>query len=147
MTRENEKHNELLALYQVTNKEISRFKSLPWRLNIVIAILTAALVVIISDFRANPCPNCNLLLLVFVAIIISLLLTFFACYTAGYCFDKVQEKRKVLSKIYRKFGADFNEAIDNQDPQTLDFGDTISLIITIVFPIASMSILLIVCML
>lgn len=147
MTRESEKHNELLALYKITTKEIVRLKSLPWRLNIVVAILTSILALIITNLKTVFCPSCDLVLLIFVTMMVSFLLTFFVCYTTGYCFDKVQEKKKILSKLYRKFGADFNEAIDNQDTQKLDFGDIISLLMSIIFPIASMVVLLIVCLL
>lgn len=147
MTKETEKHNELLALYQQTSKEISRYRSLPWRLNIVQAVLTAILVMVIINLRCSHFISENFIIVVFICIISSLLITFFSCYTAGYCFDKVADQRKVLNKIYNKFGDDFNEAINNCDPTKLDFGDVIALIANVIFPIISMSILILVCIL
>lgn len=134
MTKEIEKHNELLALYHNTTSEILHNKTLPWKINIANAILTGFLIIIISNIKYYYCINC-LAPFTSAIVISSFTFTFFTCFIAGNCFDKAQSCKLTLSKIYQKFSADFNESICNKNPKDLDFGDITALISSILFPI------------
>ncbi len=145
MTKDIEKHNELLTLYKQTLCEITHNKTLPWKINIANAILTGFLIVVIVNIKINSCLSC-FTPFVFAILIAYLSFVFFTCYVAGSCFDKVMAGKLVLSKLYNKFSNEFNHIVGNQRPDKLEFGEIISLATSIAFPVCSLLILVILCL-
>ena len=144
MTKELEQHNELLALYQNTVLEIAHNKILPWKLNVANTIVTGFLIILIGNIRFNCCLDC-FFPFIFASVIGSFTFTFFTCFLIGNCFDRVKSCRATLTKIYKKFGSDFNGAIDNKNPEGLDFGDIALFAASLAFPIFLLTILIIFC--
>lgn len=145
MTKDIEKHNELLTLYKYTLSEITHNKTLPWKINIANGILTGFLIMVIVNIKMNNCLDC-FIPFIFAILIAYLSFVFFTCYVAGSCFDKVVADKIILSKLYNKFSNEFNTIIGNQRPDKLEFGEIISLATSIAFPVFSLLILVILCL-
>jgi hypothetical protein len=144
MTKEIEKHNELLALYKQTLSEINDNKTLPWKINIANAILAGFLIMVIVHIRMNNCLEC-FTPFIFAVLIAYLTFVFFTCYVAGSCFDKVVKSKIILSKLYNKFSNDFNNMLDDKRPDKLEFGELISLATSIAFPLFLLALLVLLC--
>jgi len=146
MTKDIEKHNELLALYKNTLSNIANNKALPWKINIANGIITGFLIMVIVTIRINSCLEC-FIPFIFAILAANLSFVFFTCYISGSCFDKVVKNKIVLSKIYNKFSNDFNHIIDNKRPDKLEFGEIISLATSIAFPVFLLLLLVLLCVL
>jgi hypothetical protein len=145
MTKDLEKHNELLILYKYTLSEITHNKTLPWKINIANGILTGFLIMVIVNIKINNCLEC-FIPFIFAILVACLSFVFFTCYISGSCFDKVVKHKIVLSKLYNKFSNDFNHIIDNKRPDKLEFGEIISLATSIAFPVFLLLLLVLLCL-
>jgi hypothetical protein len=145
MTKDTEKDNELIALYEETLLQITNNKTLPWKINIANGILTGFLMMVIVILKIHNCLEC-FAPFIFAILVSCLSFVFFTCYIAGSCFDKVTKHKMVLSKLYDKFGNDFNQIIDNKRPDKLEFGEIISLITSIAFPVFLLLLLVLLCL-
>jgi hypothetical protein len=134
MTKESEKHSELLALYRNTTAEINHNKALPWKLNIANAIVTGFLIAVITNIRLHGCLD-YFVPFIFAAVIASMTLAFFTCFVIGGCFDKARSQKALLLKLYNKFGDNFNDIVGDKSSANLDFGDVVSFATSIIFPI------------
>ena len=137
-------HYELIALYNNVCNEISCIKSFPWKINLVHAIFNGFLIFIIIELKIRSCVEC-FAPFIFSSLVTSLALTFFACFLSGIYFDKLRSRKNTLAKIYDKFSLDFQEAINNKSLEKSDPGDVSSLVASILFPIFSLMILIILC--
>ncbi len=151
----NEKHQELLALYQKTSNDINNHKTLPWKVNIANAVLIGFVTSIIMDIKFS-CYFSRFFPFLFPIFVSCLTFTFFSCYIAGVSFDRLRAKRIILSKIHCKFSDQFAEVNDcsisgknikQKTTNNMEFGDFITLFTSIAFPIFLLISLLILCVL